>query len=316
MNKARIVSLGMHVPEQVMHNRDFEKIVDTSDEWIYTRTGIRQRHIAPKSDLDVTSASLGAVAARQALEKSPFEAEQIDVVLCATCTPDNFFPSNACKIQYEIGATNAWGMDISAACSGFLFGLQQAKALIESATARTVLLVGAELISRALDWSDRSTCILFGDGAGAAVIAADTAVGIEACHIRSDPSLADILRLPAWDTTNSLYMNGREVFKYAVKMMTESVQTVCKESGCSTQDIDLLVPHQANVRIISAAAKALGLPMEKVATNLENYGNTSAASIPIALYESVQQGKIGPGAKIVCTAVGGGITYGAALAHW
>jgi 3-oxoacyl-[acyl-carrier-protein] synthase-3 len=294
-----------------------EKIVNTSDEWITTRTGIRQRYICGK-DENIHAYDLGAQAAKQALANAKIEADKIDGIICATFTPDYFFPATACKIQHLLGCTNAFGFDVSAACSGFLYGLTVADAMIQSGKCKTMLLVGVEIASKTLDWSDRGTCILFGDGAGAVVLEAsdDPDTGILSTYLQSDGSLGDILTLPAWGEKRFMTMNGSEVYKNAVRMMGDASIKSLDKAGLHIENIDLLIPHQANIRIIRAMAAHLKLPMEKVICNVDHYGNTGAASIPIALEEAWSSGRIKDGTLVVFTSLGGGLAVGSVVVRF
>lgn len=314
---AKIVSVGSYVPENVMMNKDFEKFLDTSDEWIATRTGIRKRHIAPRDQLAAAS-DLGSRAAMTAIERAGLEPGDIDGIICATFTPDNFFPSTACSIQARLGCSSAYAFDVSAACAGFVYAITVANGLILSGRGKNVVVVGAEVISRTLDWTDRSTCILFGDGAGAVVIQGcdEVGQGILATHLVSDGSLGNILELPAWGEKRTMKMKGNEVFKHAVRMMSEASIKVMKDSGIVLGDIDFFIPHQANIRIIQAVADQLQIPVEKVVTNLEHYGNTSSASIPLALEEVWNKGAIAEGTRVLFTALGGGIAVGSAMVQF
>ena len=313
----RIASVGSCVPDNVVTNADLARFVDTSDEWITTRTGIKQRYLSPK-DAPVSASELGTKAAARALEKAGLAAADVDAVICATFTPDYFFPSTACRIQDELGCTGAFAFDISAACTGFIYGLTMANSLILSGQCRTVVLVGSEIISRTLDWTDRTTCILFGDAAGAAVLTAgDTpGTGILSACLGSNGSLGEILFLPAWGEHRFMKMKGNEVFKHAVRLMSESVQTACGKAGVTVDQLDYLVPHQANVRIINGLAGHLGVAPDKVVTNIERYGNTSSASIPLALEDAMNAGKIKAGSLVALTALGGGITMGSAIVRF
>jgi len=313
-NSARIVSVGTAVPETVVTNDDLAKMVDTSDEWIVTRTGIKTRRmVSPEHPQD--AADLGSAAGKVALEKAGVSPESIDAVLCATFTPDYFFPSTACRIQDALGCANACAYDILAACSGFVFALSSARAMILSGQAKRVLVVGSEIISRSLDFSDRSTCILFGDGAGAAVVdgVEEQNTGILTTYLRSNGAYGDILKLPAWGERRTMTMKGNEVFKHAVRLMSEAVVNVCSSAGVDLSAVDYIVPHQANIRIIKGIAEKLDLSMDKVVHNVARYGNTSSASIPLALDEAIQDGRIAPGSLVALTALGGGITLGSAL---
>jgi 3-oxoacyl-[acyl-carrier-protein] synthase-3 len=306
------------VPEKVMTSAEFEKIIDTTEEWIVTRTGIRERHIMAK-EVEMPASVLGANAARIALERAGRTPADIDAIICATFTPDSFFPSTACRIQTALGCCNAFAFDVSAACAGFVYALTLANSLVISGQCARVLVVGAEVISKSLDWTDRTTCILFGDGAGAVVVeASDDASGrgIQKAILHSDGAYGDILELPAWGEKRTMRMKGNEVFKHAVRMMSEVSQNVITQAGLTLDDIDLFIPHQANVRIIGAVGQQLGLPPHKVVCNVERFGNTSSASIPLALDEAWSKGKIVAGSRVLFTALGGGLTVGSVLVRF
>jgi 3-oxoacyl-[acyl-carrier-protein] synthase-3 len=315
--RSRILSVGAALPETMMTNKDLERFVDTSHEWIVKRTGIHTRYITPKGS-SAPAAELGAKAAERALEMANLKVNDIDCIVCATFTPDNFFPSTACDIARRIGCLHVPAFDLSAACSGFVYAITVANAMITSDGFRTILVVGTEVISRALNWNDRNTCILFGDGAGAVVLQGTDAVdeGILASTVGSDSSLGDILKLPAWDGRQNISMNGSEVFKHAVSLMTESTNKCLKKCLMSNQDIDLFIPHQANLRIMKAVARNLSIPTNKIASTVELYGNTSSASIPLALRQVWQDGKIDKGTVVVFVALGGGITWGSAIVRF
>ncbi len=301
-----VLGLGHYVPEKVVTNHDLEKIVDTNDEWIRTRTGIEERRIAGE---DMDTSDMAYLAAEKAMKNANLAPENIDLILVATVTPDTPFPSVACIIQDRLGAKKAAAMDISAACSGFMYGMVTAKQFIETNTYKHVLVVGVEKLSKITDWSDRSTCVLFGDGAGAAVIGQVSAgKGILAFELGANGAGGKELRQEK--DTGYLYMNGREVFKFAVRQMPESSVNVIKAAGYDEDDVDYLVPHQANIRIMEAARQRLGISEEKMAKTIKKYGNNSAASIPIALSESVLDGKIKDGDLIVLVGFGGGLTWG------
>jgi 3-oxoacyl-[acyl-carrier-protein] synthase-3 len=327
MSRARITGTGSALPDKIITNRDLERMVETSDEWITTRTGIKERRIA--ADGEYTS-TFAAEAGRRALAMSGNGADELDLIVVGTVTPDFPFPATACIIQKELGAHNAAAFDLSAACSGFLYGLSIATAHIRAGVAKKALVIGAEVLSRVVDWTDRNTCILFGDGAGAAVVeAGEGENGILSTHIFSDGSHWDQLYLPAAGSRNPascqrtiderLYyirMEGNDVYKHAVRAMEEAATAALNANGMSPSDISLLIPHQANRRIIDATAKRLGLSEDKVFVNLHNYGNTSAASIPIALDEANRSGAIKAGDIILMDAFGGGFTYASALVRW
>lgn len=315
--RARIVSVGAYVPENIMTNKDLEQIVDTSDEWITQRTGIRKRHIAPL-DQKIQASELGAKAAQIALDRAGITSDQVHGIICATFTPDSFFPSTACRIQALLGCTNAFAFDISAACAGFVYALTVANSMVLSGQGTNILVVGAEVISRTLDWTDRTTCILFGDGAGAMVIqgSTDTQKGILSTFLTSDGTLGDILELPSWGEKRTMRMKGNEVFKHAVRNMSDASVKALQIAGVNLEDVDYLVPHQANIRIIQAVSQNLNIPSHKVVTNLERYGNTSSASIPIALDEAWNRGDITEGKQLLFTALGGGIVAGSAVVRF
>ncbi len=324
---AHIVGWGKAVPDRVVTNDELAQIVDTSDEWIRTRTGIRQRHIAV--DPAETTASLGAKAARAALDAANLSPTRVDMIICATSSPEHTFPATACIIQDMIGASNAGAFDLSAACSGFVYGLGLAKGLIASGQAENVLVIGAETLSRIVDWSDRNTCVLFGDGAGAVVVQASPVPGgILSTEMGCDGSGADVLTLPAGgskmpatlETVASgqhfVKMNGRAVFRFATRVMADATRKVLDRAGLSVYDVDLVIPHQANIRIIQSSMRQLGLSEEKVFVNLQDYGNTSTASIPIALTEAIEQNRIQPNDTIVMVGFGAGLTWAGAAIQW
>ncbi len=301
-----IKGLGFYVPDKILTNFDLEKMVDTSDEWITTRTGIKERRIAEIESL----VDMAYKASLIALEEARIKAEEIDVIILATLTPDLSFPASACLLQSRLGCTKAYALDISAACSGFLYGLEIASGLLESGRAKNILLVGAEKLSQIVDWTDRSTCVLFGDGAGAAVISSDGDGEVLASVMRSDGGYWDILY---GEKCGYLRMKGKELFKLAVRSMAEVCEEVIKRAGVSVENISLVIPHQANIRIMQALAERLQIPMERVYSNIHKYGNTSAASIPIAMYEAMGEGKLRRGDLVLLTAMGGGLTWGASL---
>lgn len=324
MRKSTITGTGSFLPLHSMDNTFLSTIVETSDEWITERTGIRSRHIAAEE----TTVSMGTAAARAALEMAGLSPDEIDFILVATFTPDYIMPNTACLIQAELGASNAFCFDINAACSGFLYALQTADAYIRSGMCKNALVIGTEAISRAVDWTDRSTCILFGDGAGAAVLSASADdSGFIDFLSGSDGSRGSVLELknraianpyhPAEaDTLSYLKMNGQEVFKFAVRKIPEMVLTLTGRNGLTPEDIDHYVLHQANVRIIQAAAKRLELPETRFPMNLSSCGNTSAASIPILLDECNRNGRLHKGDRLILSGFGGGLTWGSALLHW
>ncbi|MCE2400325.1 ketoacyl-ACP synthase III [Candidatus Poribacteria bacterium] len=320
-----IIGTGSYLPETVLTNSDLEKMVDTSDEWILQRTGIAERRIAED---DIATSDLSVQAARLAIKKAQIDPLEIEMILVATVTPDTFFPSTACYVQKGIGAKNAAAMDISAACAGFLYGLDLANGLIVSGQYDTILVVGGEVFNNIVDWNDRNTCVLFGDGAGAAVVqATEESKGILASYIGSDGDYADIdlLGIPAGGSRmpvtseaidqklDKIQMNGREVFKLGVRLMPEAAQRALSKANLSVEDIDLLIPHQANLRIIEAVGDRLGVPREKVYINVDKYGNTSAATVIIALDEAIQDGRAKPGDLILLVTFGAGLTWGSTL---
>ena len=322
MTKARVAGTGRFLPERVLTNAELETMVETSDEWIRTRTGIRERRIASS---DVGAADMGACAARKALKAAGVTAEQVDLLIVSTATPDRLLPSTACDIQALLGARNAAAYDFSTACSGFLYGLSLAQAHIAAQQAETVLLICTEKMSSIVDWSDRSTCVLFGDGAGAAVIrSGDAPQGrILSSFMKSDGSLAELLYRPAGgarvpidiavldERSHFVKMAGPEVFKSAVRSMCEAAEGAIQRAGLTSADIDYLVPHQANMRIIEATAKYAGIPMDKVYINVDRYGNMSSASVAVALDEGLESGWLTRGSLVLMVAFGAGFTWAA-----
>ena len=318
---ARIVGVGKYLPSRVLSNADLEAMIETSDEWIVDRTGIRERRLAAP---DETTASLGSEAARMALETAGLRPDQIDLIICATCSPDGMFPASASLIQEKLGARTAAAFDINAACTGFLAALATASQFVNSGVYERVLVVGAEVLSRIIDWSDRSTCVLFGDGAGAVIMEQGESGGIGPIVLKSDGSGADMLYARGPASSPSLIqkegfcivMDGREVFKFAVRAMEDVTRQALQQAGLTPADVHFVVPHQANQRIISAVGKALDLPPERMITNVERYGNTSSASIPMALCEAWEEGRFKPGDRIAFVAFGGGLVWGASLVEW
>lgn len=323
----QLLGTGSYVPERILTNRDLEKMVETNDEWITTRTGIRERRIAAE---DQATSDLALIAAERALESSGVSAEELDIILVATCSPDMAFPSTATLVQHRLGATKAFAMDISAACSGFIYGLETARNLLSSARYSTALIIGAEKMSCLLDWTDRSTCILFGDGAGAAIIRNEegTAGGLGPCILGSNGSLSELLQVPAGgsrrpvtpevleEKSNTIYMAGQEVFKHAVVNMTKTAKKLLKEAGWKPEELAMVIPHQANHRILEAIRTRVGVEKDNVFVNVDKYGNTSAASIGIALDEAVKQGRLNPGDRAMLLAFGAGFTWGGMLFEW
>lgn len=327
MTRAKIIGLGSYLPERILTNSDLEKLVDTSNEWILTRTGIAERHIAA-ADEDTSEMCLKA--AVSALKSAGLKATDIDLIIAASVTPDYRLPSLSCMIQKKMGAVNAATMDIMAACAGFIHGLSIARAYVANGDFKKIMVFGAEKLSSITDYADRNTCILFGDAAAVAIVApSDDDSGILSTHLKSDGRLDRLLYIEGGGTHVSfgrpenydpnltfLRMNGNEVFKHAVRHMGDAAMRVIADAGLEPEQIDLLVPHQANIRIIQATARRLGLPMEKVFLNLESVGNTSAASVPLALDQAVRQGRIKKGNHVVSVAFGGGLTWGAVLFRW
>jgi len=301
-----IRGMGYYVPDKVLTNFDLEKMVDTSDDWITTRTGIKERRIAGSESLT----DMAYRASLEALESAQIDPQEIDTIILATLTPDLGFPASACLLQARLGANRAYAFDISAACSGFLYGLEIASSMLSSGRAKRVLLVGAEKLSQIVDWTDRATCVLFGDGAGAVVLSSEGEGELLASVMRSDGNYWEILYA---ERCGYIKMKGKELFKLAVRSMADVCEEVLQRAGVSTQDINLIVPHQANIRIMQALAEKLNVPMEKVYSNIHKYGNTSAASIPIALCEAYKEGKLKRGDLVLLTAMGGGLTWGASL---
>jgi len=323
--RARITGTGSYAPAKVLTNADLEGMVATSDEWITERTGIRERRLAASGE---ACSDLAVKAAERALIAAGIRAEDLDLILLATCTGDYPLPATACLIQHQLGAVRAAACDISAACCGFVYALSIADAYIRTGM-RHVLVIGSEVMSAIIDWTDRNTCILFGDGAGAAVVSAgNDDRGILSTHLRSDGELWDLIAIPGGgsrlppsekvvaEKMNCIKMKGNETFKVAVRMLEEIARETLAANALRVEDLDLYVPHQANVRILKAVAGRLGLPLDKVMLNLDRYGNTSAASIPIALDEAVQQGRIREGSLVMLGAFGAGLTWASALLRW
>lgn len=323
---AHITGWGMAVPDYVLTNADLITRVDTTEEWIVTRTGIRERRIARHGE---TTASLGTLAALRALESTGLSARDLELIIVATSSPEHLFPATACFVQDRLGASRAGAFDLSAACTGFIFALNMAAQAIISGSIDSALVIGSETLSRLVNWEDRSTCILFGDGAGAFVLEArDRPGGVLSCTMRSDGSGASVLSLPAGgsympttlDTVSkklhTIHMNGREVFRFATRAMAESTREAVFDAGLKMSDVEVVVPHQANLRIIEAAARSLQLPMSNFVVNIERYGNTSTASIPIAVSEGVEAGRIKPGDHVALVGFGAGLTWGAMIVQW
>jgi len=314
---SRIAGTGSYLPPRVMTNDDFAARLETSDAWIRERTGIVQRHIADESQ---ASSDLALEASRRALQAAGVAASEIDLIIVATSTPDFIFPSTACLLQAKLGVKGCAAFDVQAVCSGFVYALATADSFIKNNIYKKVLVVGAEVFSRILDWNDRATCVLFGDGAGAVVLAADSKPGIHASVLHADGSQVGLLSVPGnvckGHITGSpfLQMNGQGVFKYAVKVLDEVARETVSAAGMTLADVDWLIPHQANVRILDATARRLGIAPEKLVVTVDHHGNTSAASVPLALDEFVRAGKIRSGHRVLMQGVGGGFTWGATLA--
>lgn len=322
---ARITGTGSYAPSRIMTNADLERMVATSDEWIRERTGIRERHIAASGE---ACSDLAVQAGRRALEAAGLAASDLDMILVATCTGDYPLPATACLVQHRLGATKAAACDLSAACCGFVYALSVADAYVRTGM-RHVLVIGSEVMSAITDWTDRNTCILFGDGAGAAVVSASEGErGILSTHLRSDGSLCELIAVPGGgsripssekvvaERTNFIKMKGNETFKVAVRTLEEIARETLAANRLTVEDLDLYVPHQANVRILKGVMERLSLPLEKVMLNLERYGNTSAASIPIALDEAVRAGRVQDGSLVMLGAFGAGLTWASALIRW
>ena len=321
-NRALVTGTGSYAPETVLSNDDLAQKVDTSDEWIFQRTGIRRRHIAAPGQ--VTS-DLAFEAAIRAIEMAKIKPEELDLIIVGTTTPDLVFPSTAVRIQRRLGLSHGFAFDVQAVCTGFIYALSTANAFIRSGQAKKALVIGAETLSRILNWEDRTTCVLFGDGAGAAVLEAvedgeTDGRGICSTHLHSDGHHEDLLYtdggVSATQSVGNIHMNGKEVFKHAVNKLADTANLALKSNNLSASDIDWLVPHQANQRIIEGTAKKLGLSMDQVVLNISEYGNTSAASIPLALDAAVRDGRIKQGDLLLLEAMGGGFTWGSAVIRW
>ncbi len=320
---SRIAGTGSALPAKVLTNQDLEKFVETSDEWIATRTGIRQRHVAAEGE---TTADLAERAARAAMQAAGVEASELDMIVLGTTTPDLIFPSTACLVQHRLGANGCAAFDVNAACSGFLYALSVADSFIRAGNARTVLVIGAETLTRMLDWSDRNTCVLFGDGAGAVVLKADAEAGILSTHLHADGGKKELLYNPVGVSVGfkpgeknagvRVLMTGNEVFKHAVRALDAVVDETLAANGLAKSDLDWLIPHQANLRIIEATAKRLELSMDRVIVTVDKHGNTSSGSVPLALDEAVRSGKVQRGQLLLLEAFGGGFTWGSALIRY
>lgn len=316
---SRIIGTGSYLPEKILTNHDLESMVDTSDEWIRTRTGITQRHIARD---DQVASDLALYASQNAMKAAGVTNKDIDLIIVATTTPDMIFPSTACILQNKLGIENCPAFDVQAVCSGFVYALATADMFVSSGKCRNALVVGSEIYSKILDWNDRSTCVLFGDGAGAVILSQSDQPGILSTHLHASGSYSNILSVPGSISGGKVQgipyinMEGTTVFKFAVKVLEEVVQEAVTENNLQTTDIDWLIPHQANIRIIQSTAKKLGIPMDKVVVAVDKHGNTSAASIPLALDIAVRDGRIQPGQLVLLEGVGGGFTWGAVLLRW
>lgn len=307
---AMIAGTGSYVPEAVLTNLDLEKKVDTSDTWIVSRTGISERRICSP---EMTVVDLAAEAGKRALADAGISADEVELIIVATVTAEHLFPSVACLVQERLGATKAAAFDLSAACAGFIYSLETAAQFIKSGTYTNVLVIGAEVLSRFVDWEDRNTCILFGDGAGAVVLRSAVDSGLLGSYLQADGSGGNLLKLC---NNGNIEMCGNEVFRFAVKIMGDAVEQVLKKVHLKKEDLDYLIPHQANIRIIRSAAKRLDLPMDKVYVNVNKYGNTSAASIPLALDEAVKKGRIKAGDLVALVGFGAGLTWAASVIRW
>lgn len=326
MTRTVVLGTGSFAPEKILTNHHLEKMVDTSDDWIKERTGISERHIAESG---VATSDLAVEAAKRAMEAAGTSVSELDLILVATVTPDTFFPATSCIVQDKLGAKGAVAFDISAACSGFIFAISTADAFIRSGVYKRVLVIGAETLSKITDWTDRNTCVLFGDGAGAVVLGpGEDDRGVLSTHLHTDGSMGDLLFMPGggskypascWSVGQRLHfikMRGNETFKIAVRALEDVVMEAINHNGIKPSDIDVLVPHQANLRIIQATAKRLKMPMEKVVVTIDRYGNTSAASVPMALDEAVRDGRIKKGSLVMLEAFGGGLSWASALIRW
>ena len=320
--RAVVRGVGHYLPKRVVENAEFESTLDTSDEWIRARSGIERRHFAAAGE---TTSAMATLAARAALENAGMDAAEIDAIILATSTPDLTFPSAATMVQSDLGMTRGFAFDVQAVCAGFIYALANANALIVSGQASRVLVIGAETFSKIMDWKDRSTCVLFGDGAGAMILEGQTGAGtpedrgILATDLNSDGSLRDLLYVDGGVSTRStgyLRMQGNQVFRHAVEKLAATAETAMKQAGVSPEDIDWIVPHQANIRIIQGTAKKMGISMEKVVVTVQDHGNTSAASIPLALSVGAARGQIKAGDLIVTEAIGGGLAWGGVVLRW
>ncbi|MGH8751958.1 MAG: beta-ketoacyl-ACP synthase III [Burkholderiales bacterium] len=316
---SRITGTGSYLPQNILTNRDLEQRVETSDEWIFSRTGIRQRHIAAENE---SASDLALHASRLAMQAAGVQADEVDLIIVATTTPDMIFPSTACILQPKLGIKNCPAFDVQAVCSGFVYALSTADLFVRSGKNRCALVVGTEIYSRILDWNDRATCVLFGDGAGAVIVKASATPGILSSHLHADGSYHKILAVPGTVSGGQvsgnphLVMEGNAVFKFAVKVLEQMVDEALAGHQLQKSDIDWLIPHQANIRIIEATAKKLGISMDKVVVTVDRHANTSAASIPLALDSAVRDGRIKAGELVLLEGVGGGFTWGSVLLRW
>jgi 3-oxoacyl-[acyl-carrier-protein] synthase-3 len=321
-----ILGIGSYLPEKVLKNADLEKLVDTSDEWIVKRTGVSERRILEDNQ---PAFEMGVKASLAAIEQAGITPEEIDLIITATVSPDYIYPQTACLIQARIGAKNAAAFDINAACSGFIYAMTTAEKFIQSGAYKYVLVVGCEGLSRTVDWQDRNTCIIFGDGSGAALLGAvEDGFGILSTHLAADGDIDRVVTLPfcfsddkdksvrAHDNKNVIWMDGQEVFKFAVRVLADATEKVIAKAGLTMDDVKLVIPHQANIRIIEGGAKRLGIKLEKMFSNIKKYGNISSASIPVALVEAVSEGLIKKGDNLVFVGFGGGLTWGSLLLKW
>jgi 3-oxoacyl-[acyl-carrier-protein] synthase-3 len=318
MTKSKITASGSYLPEKILTNFDLAKTVDTSDEWVFERTGIKERHIAAENEL---TSDIAVKAALRALDSCKVKIEDIEMIIVATTTPDLTFPATATTVQAKLGAKKAFAFDVQAVCSGFVYALNIADNFIKTKQVKNALVIGADVLSRIVDWSNRNTCVLFGDGAGAVLLeASESESGIIACDLHSDGSLNHLLKTSDGPSSSQksgfIEMQGKEVFKHAVEKMSKSVLSSLKKANLTVEDIDLLVPHQANLRILNAVADKLKLPPEKVIVTVENHGNTSAASIPLALDFALKNNKIKKGDIVVLEALGGGLAWGSVVIRW
>lgn len=317
MKNSRILAMGSFLPEKILSNKDLEKIVDTSDEWILQRTGIKRRHVISEGE---SVSTMAIAAAKQALERSKLNPEDVEMIICATCTSDLMFPAVACQVQRELNIPDGPAFDIQAACSGFIYGLSIADKYIKTGTHKKILVIGTEALSQVVDWKDRSTCVLFGDGAGAAILEASDEPGIITTLLHANGNYADLLfqksSIGAKGEDAHVFMDGNRIFKLAVKALEKIVLDTVEAAQISPEEIDWLVPHQANIRIIQATAKKLNLPMDRVVLKVEEHANTSAASIPLALDIAIQEGKVKRGQNILLEAFGAGLTWGSALIRY